>query len=216
MAWFGLVVGQLHALARHQTADGKADLRPAADPGLGRPGGATLFAPLLDWADPDAVYLTYGKLWLPVFVAFTLCAFVVHRRRRPQGFEKWAWRVALTGYCCACVSVVREYWTQWGALQRVLRVGLPDHPARACSDRDARARRVLGIAPAPARPPAPRAAWLLTLAFPLAIRHPGGHLAGQHRSCRSRSRSGSAGRRIARGEPLDARAAAEPVTAAGA
>ena len=26
MAWFGLVMGQLHALARHQTADGKADL----------------------------------------------------------------------------------------------------------------------------------------------------------------------------------------------
>ena len=27
MAWVGLVVGQLHALARHNTADGKEDLR---------------------------------------------------------------------------------------------------------------------------------------------------------------------------------------------
>lgn len=115
MAWFGLVMGQLHALARHQTADGKADLdlpltaiwaKPAAD----------LVRPLLDWGSPDVVYLTYGKLWLPVFVAFTLCAFVVRRRRSPVGVEKWAWRVALTGYCLACVSVAAEFWTQWGAM----------------------------------------------------------------------------------------------------
>jgi hypothetical protein len=68
---------------------------------------------VLDWANPDAVYLTYGKIWLPVFVAFTLCAFVVRRRRQPVGFEKWAWRIALTGYVLACVGVFCDYWTQW-------------------------------------------------------------------------------------------------------
>jgi hypothetical protein len=40
---------------------------------------------LLTRADPDLVYLTYGKIWLPVFAAFTLCAFVVHQLRRPAG-----------------------------------------------------------------------------------------------------------------------------------
>jgi len=112
MAWVGLVAGQLHAMARHQTADGAADLqmwttRVWSDP------GRRLLRPLLDWADPNVVYVTWGKVWLPVFVAFTLCAFVVRRRRQSRGFETWAWRVALTGYVGACVSVAGEYWTSW-------------------------------------------------------------------------------------------------------
>lgn len=112
MAWFGLVAGQFHAMARHQTAEGKGDLaawtvRVWSDP------GRRVFRPLLDWASPDVVYVTWGKVWLPVFLAFTLCAFVVHRRRRPAGFEKWAWRVALTGYVAACLAVAVEYWTSW-------------------------------------------------------------------------------------------------------
>ena len=94
---------------------GRAGRRPAARAGpaqhRGRQGGPADLAltrvwsdpargagPLLDWGDPDLVYLTYGKIWLPVFLAFTLCAFVVRRRRQPPGFEKWAWRIALIGY----------------------------------------------------------------------------------------------------------------------
>ena len=112
MAWVGLIGGQLHALARHATEDGKADLDLPATAFWAEPAARTL-KPLLDWGDPDLVYVTYGKLWLPVFLAFTLCAFVVHRRRHPQGFEKWAWRVALAGYVGAVVSVTTDYWTQW-------------------------------------------------------------------------------------------------------
>jgi hypothetical protein len=119
MAWFGLVAGQFHAMARHQTADGKGDLemwttRVWSDP------GRKLFAPLLDWASPDVVYVTWGKIWLPVFVAFTLCAFAIHRRRRPVGFEKWAWRIALVGYVGATASVFAEYWTQWTSVDQDL------------------------------------------------------------------------------------------------
>jgi hypothetical protein len=112
MAWFGLVAGQFHAMARHQTTDGKADLDLPLTRLWSNP-GRDAFRPLLDWADPDLVYLTWGKIWLPVFVAFTLCAFVVHRRRRPVGFERWAWRVALTGYVGGCVAVAGEYWTSY-------------------------------------------------------------------------------------------------------
>ena len=119
MAWFGLVAGQLHAMARHQTVDGKQDLqmwttRVWSDP------GRKVFAPLLDWASPDVVYLTWGKIWFPVALAFTLCAFVVHRRRRPVGFEKWAWRIALTGYVGATASTFAEYWTQWTSMNQGL------------------------------------------------------------------------------------------------
>lgn len=111
-AWFGLVMGQLHALARHNTADGKEDLQAWTTRVWSDPARSAL-RPLLDWADPDTVYLTYGKLWLPVLVALTLCAFVVRARRRPTGFETWAWRAVLLGCCYACVGVAAEYWTRW-------------------------------------------------------------------------------------------------------
>ena len=111
-AWVGLVGGQLHALSRHATIDGKADLalpltRLWSDP------ARNALRPLLDWANPDTVYLTYGKIWLPVFAGFTLCAFVLHRRRSPAGFEKWGWRVALIGYVGSVAGVFCDYYTQF-------------------------------------------------------------------------------------------------------
>ncbi len=112
MAWVGLVVGQFHAMARHNTVDGKEDLqmwttRVWSDP------AREFFRPLLDWSNPDVVYLTYGKIWFPVFAAFTACAYVLYRRRRPVGFEKFAWRFALVAYTWASVAVFVTYWTQW-------------------------------------------------------------------------------------------------------
>jgi len=129
MAWVGLVIGQLHALSRFRTEDGESDLDLAGTGWWAKP-AMDVCEPLLDWASADTVYYTYGKLWLPVFVAFTLAAFVVHRRRAPEGKERWVWRVALAGYVGACVSVAAEYWTQWGAgsgalLDAVFVVSLP-------------------------------------------------------------------------------------------
>ena len=128
-AWCGLVLGQLHALARHRTEDGRSDLDLPLTRFWAEPAG-DLFSPVLTWADPDIVYVTYGKLWLPVFLAFTACAFVCYRRRRPVRFEKWVWRVVLVAYCGACLSVAAEYWTQWGsstndALDIVFLISLP-------------------------------------------------------------------------------------------
>ena len=112
MAWVGLVVGQFHAMARHNTVDGSSDLdawttRVWSDP------AREFFAPLLEWANPDAVYLTYGKIWFPVFLAYTLCAFVLYQRRQPRGFERFAWLFAITAYAWGCVAVLVSYWTQW-------------------------------------------------------------------------------------------------------
>ena len=111
-AWFGLVAGQLHALARHQTADGREDLdsplvRAWSDP------ARRAMRPLLDWADPETVYLTYGKIWIPVFLAFTLCAVVVMKDRGPRGFERVAWWAAVTTYAAATLSVTGYYGLQW-------------------------------------------------------------------------------------------------------
>jgi hypothetical protein len=112
MAWVGLVVGELHALARHATVDGKGDLAQPLTRVWSVPAAHAL-RPLLDWADPYTVYLTYGKVWVLVFLAFTACAFVVYRLRRPARIEKWAWRVTLLGYGVATLSVFAEYYTPW-------------------------------------------------------------------------------------------------------
>jgi hypothetical protein len=110
-AWFGLVAGQLHALARHRTEDGRSDLDLSTTRFWAEPAGKAL-KPLLDWASPDTVYLTYGKLWIPVFLAFTACAYVVMRDRGPRGFERVAWWAAITSYTMATLSVIGFYGLQ--------------------------------------------------------------------------------------------------------
>lgn len=57
--------------------------------------------------------MTCGKIWFPVFLAITLCAFVAYRRRQPVRVEKWAWRFAIVAYALASVGVFLDYWTQW-------------------------------------------------------------------------------------------------------
>jgi hypothetical protein len=115
MAWVGLVVGQLHALARFRTADGLEDIDPDNYPltaAWAVPADDAL-SPLLDWGDPDLVYVTYGKVWVLVFLATTLCALVVYRRRQPPRFEKWVWRVNLALLAAVTVGVTLSYGLQW-------------------------------------------------------------------------------------------------------
>jgi hypothetical protein len=119
-AWVGLVAGQLHALSRFATDAGAEDLALPATAAWAVPSAKAL-SPLLGWGDPDLVYLTYGKIWFPLFVSFTLCALVMYRRRRPGGWEAWVWRVTLTGYLMACAATFLDYWTQMGrGLQRAV------------------------------------------------------------------------------------------------
>ncbi|MHA6667705.1 hypothetical protein ACX3O0_02415 [Homoserinimonas sp. A447] len=112
MAWVGLVVGQLHSLARHATADGQEDLESPLISAWSEPLSSAL-APLLTWAPADTVYLTYGKIWVFAFIAFTLCAVVVYRRRHPRGFEKVMWRIVLAGYAVGTVATFGQYFGQW-------------------------------------------------------------------------------------------------------
>ena len=168
-AWFALLFGQLHAMARHQTTDGREDLKSGLVRAWSDP-GRRLFRPLLDWGSPDTVYLTYGKVWLFVFLVFTLTAYVVRKRRvaagAVRGAETWAWRLALTAYTLATVSVGVEYWTQWGAmdddlLDVVFLVSMPVMLFMVLTTTFlgiVLARRGLGLP-----------AWLLTLQLPLMI-----------------------------------------------
>jgi hypothetical protein len=81
-------------------------------------------SPLVAWGDADLVYVAYGKIWFPLFLAFTLCAFLIYKQRRPGLWETWVWRLTLTGYMLACAGVFLEYWTQWtGAYNVVFEIG---------------------------------------------------------------------------------------------
>ena len=83
MAAAGTVIGQVHALARAQAHPDDFVESPLAR-AWGEPATRAL-RPLLDWSDPWTVYVTYGKIWLPVCLAFTAAAYLVYRRRRPRG-----------------------------------------------------------------------------------------------------------------------------------
>jgi hypothetical protein len=111
-AWAGILLAPIHALSRFATADGAADLDSAVVRVWAVP-AARWLQPLLDWSDPMTVYTTYGRVWLPILLAATACAFAIRRRRDPVGLERWGWRLALPGYVLATASIVRDYWTPW-------------------------------------------------------------------------------------------------------
>lgn len=110
-AAFGTFVGQVHALARIEAHPD--DLVEAPLTRIWAEPAARALRPLLDWSDPETVYMAWGKIWLPVCVAFTLAAVLAYQRRRPQRAEKWLWRVALGGYTAMTLSVAGDYFTPW-------------------------------------------------------------------------------------------------------
>ena len=111
MAAVGTVVGQVHALARAQAHPNDFAESPLAR-AWGEPATRAL-RPLLDWSDPWTVYVTYGKIWFPVCLAFTAAAYLVYRRRRPIRLERRLWQIALAGYVAMTVSVFGDYYTPW-------------------------------------------------------------------------------------------------------
>jgi ABC-type multidrug transport system permease subunit len=122
-ATVGAVVGQLHAMSRHATREGAEDLELGLTAAWSVPVSERL-APLLQWSDPDTVYLTYGKIWVFVVAAFTAAAFLVYRDRRPRGAERWVWRMLFAGYTLLGLGVFGSYWTPW-LEESFMFVGMP-------------------------------------------------------------------------------------------
>jgi hypothetical protein len=111
MAAVGTVVGQVHALARAQAHPHDFEESPLAR-AWGEP-AIRLLRPLLDWSDPWTVYVTYGKIWVPVCIAFTAAAYLVYRRRGPARAERRLWQLGLIGYVVMTLSVCGDYLTPW-------------------------------------------------------------------------------------------------------
>jgi hypothetical protein len=111
-AYAGTILAPIHALSRFATPDGAEDLESSVVRAWAVPAAERL-RPLLDWSDPMTVYTTYGRVWLPILLAATACAFAIRRHRDPVGLERWGWRLALPGYVLATASIVGDYWTPW-------------------------------------------------------------------------------------------------------
>jgi len=107
----GTLLGQVHALARAQAHPDDFEESPLAR-AWGEPATRAL-RPLLDWSDPTTVYLTWGKIWIPVCLGFTAAAYLVYRRRQPGGAERRLWQITLAAYLVMTISVAGDYLTPW-------------------------------------------------------------------------------------------------------
>ncbi|WP_400994468.1 hypothetical protein [Agromyces sp. GXQ0307] len=110
MAAFGTVAGQLHALSR--IAAHPEDLESPLVAAWAPPAIDAL-RPLLDWGDPTLVYWTYGKIWLPVALAFLAAAGLAYRARGPVGGERVLWWVQLGAYGLLALALAGDYYTPW-------------------------------------------------------------------------------------------------------
>ena len=117
----GTVLGQVHALARAQAHPHDFEESPLAR-AWGEPATRAL-RPLLDWSDPWTVYVTWGKIWLPVCLGFTAAAYLVYRRRWPQGAERRLWQLTLVAYLAMALSVAGDYFTPWMDAMFVVGIG---------------------------------------------------------------------------------------------
>ena len=102
---------------------GSSDLDVATTRFWAEPAGDFL-SPLLTWADPDLVYVTYGKWWLFALGVVAVAGFMVMRVRAPYGVELWGWRITLLGYVLLALGAGAFYWGQWNSYNVLEDIGL--------------------------------------------------------------------------------------------
>jgi hypothetical protein len=112
LAGASIPLAPLNALARMQTESGRSDLHNPQASWWAEPAMEALGPRLLDFADPDVVYVTYGKFYLLVVVAVLSCALSAWSRRPAElrWAERWGWRLTVAGYAVMCVGHFTAYW----------------------------------------------------------------------------------------------------------
>ena len=115
LALASIPLAPLNALARMQTESGRSDLDNPQASWWASPPWDALQPWLLDFADEDLVYVTYGKFYLLAVVAVLACVLAAWSRRpaKLRWTERWGWRLTVVGYAVMCVGHVMAYWLLW-------------------------------------------------------------------------------------------------------
>lgn len=100
----GIVAAPLTTSAHFLTGEGTA---PPWEPSL----SGTL-APLFDFASPEAVYATYGKLYFLAFLGFLLglAGLYAGRREVAGRLERWGFYLSFAGFALNLFGNVFDYW----------------------------------------------------------------------------------------------------------
>jgi hypothetical protein len=103
----GVLVSPLYSLAYFATDE----VAPSDVPAWAEP-ARDLLGPLLTFASPDDVYLTYGKLFLFVWIGMLAGLVGLHTRHAGQGgrLERWGFRASFLGLLLLVVGAFGAYW----------------------------------------------------------------------------------------------------------
>lgn len=119
-AVLGIVSSPFYAVAYFATEDGAESLEA---PWVAAWSGAfrTLFEPLLTFATPEDVYLTYGKAFVFMFLGWLAGTLALHALQASYAgrLEKWGFRVAITAAVLGTIASIGAYWigsVWWGAV----------------------------------------------------------------------------------------------------
>jgi hypothetical protein len=113
-AMLGSLIGFLLApviTSAYSISENGAGQTPPWEPALG-----ALLDPLFAFASPDAVYASYGKLYLLVFLGFLLGMVALRARRRGHAgrLEQWGYRLSLAGLALNLLGNIGDYWYRGG------------------------------------------------------------------------------------------------------
>jgi hypothetical protein len=112
----GLLNAPLYSLAYFATDDGAPSAQSAPVQAWTEP-ARELLDPLLTFASPDTVYLTYGKLFLFVWIGMLAGLVGLHARHaRHAGhagrLERWGFRTSLVGLLLLTIGAFGAYWLE--------------------------------------------------------------------------------------------------------
>ena len=107
----GLVFVPLYSLAYFATADGAADANSALIRAWAEP-ARELLGPLLTFASPDVVRMTYFKLFLFIVVGMLAGVVGLHASQAEHGgrLERWGFRVSVVGLLLLTTGALSGYW----------------------------------------------------------------------------------------------------------
>ncbi|MGH3129998.1 MAG: hypothetical protein ACRDNX_04195 [Gaiellaceae bacterium] len=109
----GVLVSPLYSLAYFAGDEAPVDTESALVQAWAEP-ARDLLGPLLTFASPDDVYLTYGKLFLFVWMGMLAGLVGLHARHAGRGgrLERWGFRASFLGLLLLVIGAFGAYWME--------------------------------------------------------------------------------------------------------